>query len=349
MPPPGRMLMYYNGSWDYVAYGPNGASGAQGPTGPIGATGPTGAVGPTGVTGAIGPTGVTGVGVLGATGPTGAVGPTGPAGTTGPTGATGATGPTGPTGPTGATGGTGGTGIASMSATTYDPAGVSQQLVGTTAAQTLTNKRITKRVGSTTSSATPTINTDNYDVYELTAQAADITSFTTNLTGTPTEGQPLIIKITDNGTARNITWGASFESAGNILLPIITTVSTQMTIGFIWDATNSKWSIAGLTGNPNATNIANSTNTSSTAVASSPAFVSGTAQQLSTTTDVILYLDVKTAASLTIAIGPTSTPANTLQSAVVGALGMITVRVPASWYVKLTGTMADLTITAITC
>lgn len=36
--------------------------------------------------------------------------------------------------------------------------------------QTLTNKRIEKRVGSTASSATPTINTDNYDVYRLTAQ-----------------------------------------------------------------------------------------------------------------------------------------------------------------------------------
>ena len=63
---------------------------------------------------------------------------------------------------------------------------------------TFTNKR-DPRVGSTTSSATPTINTDDVDIYKLTAQTVDITSFTTNLSGTPTDGQVLIVEIT--GTA----------------------------------------------------------------------------------------------------------------------------------------------------
>jgi hypothetical protein len=31
------------------------------------------------------------------------------------------------------------------------------------------------------------------------------------------------------------------------------------------------------------------------------------------------------------------------------ALGLLTLRIPAGWYVKITGTIADLTITAITC
>lgn len=53
-----------------------------------------------------------------------------------------------------------------------------------------------KTYGSTTSSATPTINTDLYDRFELTAQATNITSFTTNLTGTPVKGDKLNIKIT---------------------------------------------------------------------------------------------------------------------------------------------------------
>src|SRR3990167_9206579 len=64
---------------------------------------------------------------------------------------------------------------------------------------TFTNKRITKRTGTTTSSATPTINTDNVDAYSLTAQTEAITSFTTNLSGTPTEAQWLLISVT--GTA----------------------------------------------------------------------------------------------------------------------------------------------------
>lgn len=91
------------------------------------------------------------------------------------------------------------------------------------------------------------------------------------------------------------------------------------------------------------------TSTAGGAVATTPTFVSGTAQQLSTTKDVMLYLDITTAASLTIAIGPTSTPANTLQSAVIGGIGLESVRVPAGWYVKLTGTMGDIVFTQVTC
>ena len=47
--------------------------------------------------------------------------------------------------------------------------------------QTLTNKRITKRVTTITTHATPTINTDNCDVVTITALGEAITSMTTNL------------------------------------------------------------------------------------------------------------------------------------------------------------------------
>ena len=105
--------------------------------------------------------------------------------------------------------------------------------------ETLTNKRITVRVGSTTSSATPTINTDNVDIYKLTAQAADITSFTTNLSGTPTDGQCLIIQITGTA-ARTITWGASFE-ASTVALPTTTVTTDMLAVAFIWNTATSKW------------------------------------------------------------------------------------------------------------
>jgi hypothetical protein len=104
---------------------------------------------------------------------------------------------------------------------------------------TFTNKRTTKRVGSTTSSATPTINTDSYDVYKLTAQTVDITSFTTNLSGTPTDGQTLVIQITGTA-ARAITWGASFE-ASTVALPTTTVTTAMLTVGFMWNAVTSKW------------------------------------------------------------------------------------------------------------
>lgn len=104
---------------------------------------------------------------------------------------------------------------------------------------TLTNKRVTPRAGTTTSSATPTINTDNYDYYSLTAQTVDITSFTTNLTGTPTDGQKLWISITGTA-ARAITWGASFESS-TVTLPTTTVTTARLDVGFVWNTATSKW------------------------------------------------------------------------------------------------------------
>lgn len=105
--------------------------------------------------------------------------------------------------------------------------------------ETMTNKRITPRVGSTASSATPTINTDNVDIYKLTAQTANITSFTTNLSGTPTDGQCLIIQITGTA-ARTITWGASFE-ASTVALPTTTVTTNMLAVAFIWNTATSKW------------------------------------------------------------------------------------------------------------
>lgn len=104
---------------------------------------------------------------------------------------------------------------------------------------TLTNKRITKRTGTATSSATPTINTDNVDMYIITAQAVDITSFTTNLSGTPTEGQTLWIAITGTA-ARGITWGSSFE-ASTVALPTTTVSTNRLDVGFVWNSATSKW------------------------------------------------------------------------------------------------------------
>lgn len=104
---------------------------------------------------------------------------------------------------------------------------------------TLTNKRVTPRVSTTTSSATPTINTDNVDMYGLTAQAADITSFTTNLSGTPTNGQKLWIYIVGTA-ARAITWGTSFE-ASTVSLPTTTVSTNRLDVGFVWNAATSKW------------------------------------------------------------------------------------------------------------
>ena len=113
------------------------------------------------------------------------------------------------------------------------------KLIASDETVTLTNKRITSRAGTTTSHATPTINTDNVDFYSLTAQTEDITSFTTNLSGTPTERQTLWIAITGTA-ARGITWGTSFE-ASTVALPTTTVTTARLDVGFIWNTVTSKW------------------------------------------------------------------------------------------------------------
>jgi hypothetical protein len=113
-----------------------------------------------------------------------------------------------------------------------------------TSTTTLTNKRWTARVTSqTTVSATPSINTDNQDIWKVTAQTGDITSMTTNLTGTPVDGDILEIQITGTA-ARAITWGASFVSS-TVTLPTTTTTTATLTVILQYYTTssygNNKW------------------------------------------------------------------------------------------------------------
>lgn len=91
------------------------------------------------------------------------------------------------------------------------------------------------------------------------------------------------------------------------------------------------------------------TDTSATAAASSPLFVNGTSLQLNTTQDVMLYLAITTSAALAVAIGPTNAVATALIPSASYALSVISIRVPKGWFVKITGTIADMTITAVTC
>jgi hypothetical protein len=117
------------------------------------------------------------------------------------------------------------------------PAGT---IVGTSDTQTLTNKRVTRRVVTVTQSATPAINTDNTDVASITGLAQAITSMTSSLTGSPVDGDMLIVRITDNGTARAITWGSSFE-ASTVALPTTTVLSVMIMTGFMWNTATTKW------------------------------------------------------------------------------------------------------------
>lgn len=95
--------------------------------------------------------------------------------------------------------------------------------------------RITPRVTTITSSATPTVNTDNCDVVNITALAAAITSMSSGLTGTPHVADKLLVRIQSDSAAHAITWGASFAAKG-VALPTTTVASKLLTVGFVADS-----------------------------------------------------------------------------------------------------------------
>lgn len=98
---------------------------------------------------------------------------------------------------------------------------------------------LSPRVQSVTSSATVTATSAN-DLVKVTAQAAGLTL--ANPTGTFAEGQALIYRIKDNGTARSITFGAKFRALG-VTLPTTTTISKTTYVGCIYNSTDDKFDV----------------------------------------------------------------------------------------------------------
>jgi hypothetical protein len=135
---------------------------------------------------------------------------------------------------------TAGTGLSGGTITSSGTIAIDSTVTTNSGTQTLTNKRINPRVlASTANSATPAINTDLYDMVVITAQSVAITSFTTNLTGTPVNGQKLWLSITGT-TAIALTWGASFESS-LATLPTTTVATNRLDIGLVWNVATTKW------------------------------------------------------------------------------------------------------------
>jgi hypothetical protein len=141
----------------------------------------------------------------------------------------------------------GGTGIAYFTvagptqARTYTFPDADSTVATIAATQTLTNKRITKRVLSATSYTTDTgssLNSDTTDVFIVTAQAGALKF--NNPSGTPTDGQTLWIAVTGTA-ARALTWDTSFEASAGAALPTTTVTTARLDIGFIWRADTSKW------------------------------------------------------------------------------------------------------------
>lgn len=127
--------------------------------------------------------------------------------------------------------------LARVSAGVISVEGITVPTISST--NTLTNKRITARIGTTTSSSTPTPDADANDQYNVTALATGATFGAP--TGTPTDGQKLIIRIKDNGGAQTLAWNSIYRFSSDMAAPTTTVVSKTFYLGFIYNAADSKW------------------------------------------------------------------------------------------------------------
>ena len=107
------------------------------------------------------------------------------------------------------------------------------------AAVTLSNKRIDPRVVSPTVASSYTINVDVTDLYNVSGQSSNVTF--NNPTGTPVNGQKMMVRIKDDGTPRLVGWGSNFQASG-ITGPIAQTVpNKEHNVLFVYSAGVSKW------------------------------------------------------------------------------------------------------------
>lgn len=133
------------------------------------------------------------------------------------------------------------TGVSPASADSlYSGASVSADTKVLTSAntQTVKNKRIQPRVSSTSSgNITPNMAAD---LYVLTSMAADSTIGAP--TGTPVDGEKIMFRFKDNGTARALTWNAIYVPVG-VFIPTTTVADKWLYVGAVYNAASLKWDV----------------------------------------------------------------------------------------------------------
>jgi len=105
--------------------------------------------------------------------------------------------------------------------------------------KSITRKNIVKPISNSIATATtltPNIDENEQEIVTDLASALTIAA----PTGTPSTGMKLVIRLTDNGTDRALTWNVIYRAIG-VTLPTTTTANKILYIGCIYDEAGSKW------------------------------------------------------------------------------------------------------------
>lgn len=154
-------------------------------------------------------------------------------------------------GGSGSGGGGGVPGLGDMLSSTYDPAGVSEQLVGISATQILTNKTLntptitnpsmdatnpTARVYTPTAGSTVSMNLAGSNQHFITMPAGNVTLTLSN----STNNKIFSVAITqDSVGSRTVTWFAGISWAGGTAPTLTTTALKRDVFGFMRTASNA--------------------------------------------------------------------------------------------------------------
>lgn len=98
-----------------------------------------------------------------------------------------------------------------------------------------------RAVAASATTGTITPNGDTTDLYVAEGLTGAITMAAPS--GTPVNGQKLLIRLKDNGTARGITWTTSsggFRAIG-ITLPTTTVLSKTTYVGCVYNSADTSW------------------------------------------------------------------------------------------------------------
>jgi hypothetical protein len=120
-------------------------------------------------------------------------------------------------------------------------AGTNITVSGTWPNQTISFSGV--RSASTTSDTIITPSAELGELYTVTSLGT-----ATNIappSGTPIQGQKLIIRIKDNGTARSLNWttGVGAYRVIGTVLPTVTVANKTVYIGCIYNATDTTWDV----------------------------------------------------------------------------------------------------------
>jgi len=108
----------------------------------------------------------------------------------------------------------------------------------------ISGSRVDPRANAQSNVASITPNIAVYDQYAVSGQAQALTINAP--TGTPVDGNKLILRLLDNGVSQTVSWNATYTVIGTTL-PTTTTAGKMVYIGCIYNSANTRWDVVAVT------------------------------------------------------------------------------------------------------